>query len=263
MIFYIPTCLKNRFVIYYPWGDQMELQINCTADGVKTYPLHSHNAYEIIYYIEGSGMLRTDGKNYPFSPGTIIIMPPNKPHGSSSVEVFKNICICWDFDHLLNFSEPVCFVDNEKGEGRTLVDLIYKNRMISGDYLLSLCRAYANFVCQNIDINDDISIAVNRIISEISNNAFDCNLDLSVILENSGYAKDYIRACFKDKTGKTPTEFLTEIRIAFARHLIELYKDALPMSRIAESSGFLDYVYFSKRFKRIVGMSPDAYKKTL
>ena len=28
----------------------MDLQINCTQDGIKTYPMHKHNNYEIMLY---------------------------------------------------------------------------------------------------------------------------------------------------------------------------------------------------------------------
>ena len=63
----------------------MDIQINRTQDGTISYPLHSHMNYEIMYYIEGTGFLRTEDKEYSFVPGTIIIVPPCIMHGSVSV----------------------------------------------------------------------------------------------------------------------------------------------------------------------------------
>ena len=69
-------------------GDIMNLQINCTQDGIKTYPMHKHNNYEIMLYLKGTGYLRTKNARYAFSPGSIIIVPPGMEHGSTSKNGF-------------------------------------------------------------------------------------------------------------------------------------------------------------------------------
>lgn len=88
----------------------------------------------------------------------------------------------------------------------------------------------------------------------------DPEIDLIKILLTSGYSEDYIRACFKKITGKTPTDFLTDVRIKHACYLIDIYKDTLTLSEIAEQCGYVDYIYFSKKFKTVMGMSPRVYR---
>jgi AraC-like DNA-binding protein len=83
------------------------------------------------------------------------------------------------------------------------------------------------------------------------------------LLQKSGYAEDYIRSHFKKVTGKTPNGFLTDIRIKHATFLIEIYANTLSLQSIAEQCGYLDYVYFSKTFKSILGVSPKEYKNTI
>ena len=239
----------------------MSIQINCTSNGVITYPLHSHSDYEIIYYLFGEGVLKTEKGNIPYTPGTMVIVPPNVMHGSTSDSGFKNICVSSNFKHILNFSEPVVLTDNEKQEGRVLAEFIYENRFQNNDFLSSLCETYVLFLLTTLKIDDNISIAIKRIISEISNNAYDYEFNLKSVLLKSGYAEDYIRNQFKQKTGKTPTQFLTEIRINRARFLIDIFKDNYSMSQIAEQCGFINYIHFSKCFKRVTGCSPNEYKK--
>ncbi len=239
----------------------MSFQINRTAAGVVTYPLHNHAEYEILYYLQGEGYLKTENNNIPYTAGTIIIVPPHLQHGSTSEKGFVNISINGDFSHLLNFKEPVVMRDNPKCEGRLLAELVYDNRLGNQNFISSLCQTYVFFLLSNLKTDNYIETALNKIIAEISESAYNCNLNLRDTLINSGYAEDYIRNQFKLKTGKTPTQFLTEIRIKRACYLIDIYKNNCSMTQIAEQCGFVDYIYFSKRFKQITGLSPNEYKK--
>ena len=106
----------------------MEMQINKTPDGTREYPLHCHQAYEVMLYLEGEGYLRTENRNCPFEPGTIIIVPPGVIHGSISRDGFSNISISGDFENKFHFSDPVCWKDNARTEGKVLAQLLFENR---------------------------------------------------------------------------------------------------------------------------------------
>jgi AraC-like DNA-binding protein len=82
------------------------------------------------------------------------------------------------------------------------------------------------------------------------------------LLTKSGYAEDYIRAKFREITGYTPVEFLTKVRISQACSLIDMYGNSLQLSEIAEKCGYTDYVYFSRRFKALTGISPREYLRS-
>ena len=239
----------------------MNFKVYPANNGTKFFPLHKHDQYEIIFYTSGSGVLRTAEKNIPFSKGSIMIIPPRTEHGSKSDREFKNISVFGDFHNYFNLQSPVVITDNDKGEGAMLVTMIYNNSYRSNDYISSLCSAYIHFLLQNLKIEDNMSIAINKIIYEITDRFFDCNLDLCELLRESGYAEDYIRARFKSVTGKTPTEYLTHTRINHACFLMEIYGSTVSMGQIAEQCGYTDYAYFSKKFKAIKGFSPKEYTK--
>ena len=67
------------------------MNIYITEPGIKEYPPHTHEYWEIITYSEGTGYLYTPDKNYHFKPGTVIIVPPHTVHGSVSESGFVNI----------------------------------------------------------------------------------------------------------------------------------------------------------------------------
>ncbi len=237
--------------------------ISRTAEGTKTYPLHRHNNYEIMMYLWGNGVMRTEEKDYPFSPGTIIIIPPGILHGSSSQDGFENISVSGDFGSRLQFEKPVVFRDNSQQEGKNLALQIYNNRSGNEEYLDALCSAFVLSFLQNVNIENALISAVEEIIKEITDNYRNSEIDLCSILKKSGYAEDYIRAQFKKITKCTPNEFLTELRIKEACFLIDIYGQTLSLQQIAEQCGYTDYVYFSKKFKSFVGFSPLMYKKNL
>ena len=239
----------------------MGYTINRTQNGIVQYPMHTHKNYEIMMYLEGKGYMNTDRGRVPFSPGTIIIVPPNIRHGSVSQSGFKNISIEGEFDRCLCFNEVKSLSDNESQEGKTLAHIIYVNRYGKSAYIASLCSAYICFIMQRLELDSTMQRSVQKVISEISQNAFDSQINLPLILSKSGYSEDYIRFCFKHTTGKTPNEFLTDIRIRHACFLIDVYRDELSLNEISERCGYSDYVYFSKKFKSILGVSPREYKK--
>ena len=238
----------------------MSYTINCTQEGILRYPMHVHKNYEIMLYLEGEGYMSTDSGEFPFCSGTIIIVPPNVRHGSVSKNGFKNVSIEGEFDRCLHFNEVKSLSDNESQEGKTLARIIYANRYGESAYIASLCSAYIYFIMQRFELDSEMQRSVQKIISEISQNAFDSQIDLALILSKSGYSEDYIRSCFKGITGKTPNEFLTDIRIKHACFLIDVYHNELLLTDISELCGYLDYIYFSKKFKSVMGMSPREYR---
>ena len=239
----------------------MSYKINQTDDGVISYPLHKHKNYEIMLYLEGKGCMRTEKGDFDFTEGTIIIVPPDIIHGSVSHSGFKNISVEGQFDGYFLFDTVKSLSDTALCEGTMLAKTIYENRFDDGVYLDSLCKAYACFLMRQIKSEFDVNRSIQSVISDITKNSLDSEINLTSILLESGYSEDYARARFKACTGKTPNEFLTDIRMKHACFLIDIYKNELSLSEIAGKCGYTDYVYFSKRFKSTVGVSPRKYKE--
>ena len=227
------------------------------------YALHRHNNWEILYYTQGEGYLATEKNNFPFKQGTIMIIPPKTPHGTVFKKGAVNISLGSDFDSLLMFNSVVSLFDTPSNDAEALIKLIFANRYSSSDYLSSLCKAYVQFILENIRPKNHITQSINAIISRITNSFYDNAFDVTKLLNQSGYAEDYIRSQFKLQTGVTPTAYLTKIRIDHSKKIFDIYGDSVSVAEAAYACGFDDPVYFSKRFKQIIGTSPDRYKKNI
>ena len=85
------------------------------------------------------------------------------------------------------------------------------------------------------------------------------SLSLSEVASHIGITSNYLSALFSKETGETFSEYLNRIRIRAATRLLK--NSGLTINEIACQTGYSDAVYFSKVFKRLMGMSPRAYKK--
>ncbi len=68
----------------------------------------------------------------------------------------------------------------------------------------------------------------------------------------------YLSQLFKKEVGETFTKYLMKLRIQYA---CELLKDtSYNISEIAEKSGYADYFYFARVFKKVTGDTPSQYR---
>lgn len=81
----------------------------------------------------------------------------------------------------------------------------------------------------------------------------------SDIEEISGSNFDYINRIFKKMTNQTIFAYLNTVRINHAMELITTTN--MKMSEVGQSVGFTDLYYFSKVFKKAVGVSPSNYNR--
>jgi len=68
----------------------------------------------------------------------------------------------------------------------------------------------------------------------------------------------YLESIFKKLTGKSPINYLINIRIQKAK---ELLRDGHKISEVASTVGFSDVFYFSKCFKKCEGIAPSHFLK--
>jgi len=73
------------------------------------------------------------------------------------------------------------------------------------------------------------------------------------------FSEDYLTYCFRKELGVTPITYLNRFRVSRARQL--LLETTKSITEIALDVGFSDSGYFSRVFRREVGMSPEAYRQ--
>lgn len=72
----------------------------------------------------------------------------------------------------------------------------------------------------------------------------------------------YLSKLFKHETGMTITDYLIEIRIKKAKQLLKHASDK-KIHEIGSEIGYPDPAYFNRLFKRIVGITPNEYRRRI
>lgn len=79
---------------------------------------------------------------------------------------------------------------------------------------------------------------------------------LGALSRHFGLSTSYLCRLFKQQTNLTLTHYISELRCSKAASLLQ---DGIPLQEVAQSTGFQDYNYFSRIFKKIMGNPPSAY----
>lgn len=224
---------------------------------IHGYATHTHPYWEIILYLEGEGEFRFGQTRCGVRAGTVIVMPPGVAHSSYSAEGFRNIAVTGDFYR--SFLTDIPLVLQQTGEAQTLAQLLWQQRYAAGEYLSALLNAYISCLLQKVQYQDKLSQAVAQITGVLNSRFSDPELNVAALLDESGYARDYIRAKFRQLTGQTPNGYLTKVRIDHGRNMLDTYGSGISVTQTAQACGFADAAYFSRRFRQQVGMSPEQY----
>lgn len=85
-------------------------------------------------------------------------------------------------------------------------------------------------------------------------------ITVASIADNFGLVPPYLSRLFKEYSGYTLSQYVQKIRIERAKTLLEMNGDILAKD-VAEIVGYPNPLYFSKMFKKKVGVYPSEYKK--
>ena len=102
--------------------------------------------------------------------------------------------------------------------------------------------------------------AVSRAVEFLQARACDHHISLEDASRASGVGLFQLIRLFQKHLGLTPYAYLTQVRIARSRRLLERGE---PVAQVALGVGFADQAHFTKRFKQFTGTTPAFYAKSM
>lgn len=91
---------------------------------------------------------------------------------------------------------------------------------------------------------------------------YDRDINLNLIANNMSYSSGYLTKLFYQQYQTSPSKYIISLRISKAKYFLA-HNPELSIKQIGEMVGYPEQSYFSRIFKKQVGMSPFEYRETL
>jgi AraC family cel operon transcriptional repressor len=247
----------------------------------ETYPLHTHDFYEIFYVMEGKAIHEVNGETLVLTKGALIFIRPSDTHQYKFInnhdmeilsigienKIVENVCnfIEIDLSEFHKFKSPPMI----KLEGSHCWDMIQKLQLISKKergierrrYFMSIFPEIVYHLYYHADYQEDTIIPIwfSHMIDEMANK--DNYLQgLTRMIELANVSQEHLTRGFKRYLGITPTEFINIKRINYGAEL--LLEGKYSILEICYMCGFNNLSYFYKIFEKYYKYTPKKFLKS-
>ena len=232
----------------------------------KTPPAHAFGPairpYYLLHLIEkGEGYIERNGIKTHLSAGNAFLIRPDEVtlYCSDEDNPWEYVWIAFDgaFAKTLieRTTDKLCMEYQKSG----LIALKTAMGRDNLDYLtcLNLLFEVLNAIktASKTQEMDEISTALHY----LENNYF-CHISITALAAQFGFSRAYFSTLFVKRTGETPYDYLTKIRIERAKEYLKQGQHSI--EEIAYSVGFTSLQRFSEAFKKRSGLSPLQYRKS-
>ena len=251
----------------------------------RTEPIRQH---VLIYFVIGSGWCRVgvkDGpgaREYQVSANEYFILPAGKPHayGTSEDNPWTVYWVHFQGEHAAIYAkgaqEPQCVLPNMQSRishrnniFEEILTTLHRDhsldalRFVSSllhYYLASMryLQQYRQAEAPNPKIADEESVAEAAV--HFLKENIGRRLSIHDMATYVGYSESHFSTIFRRRTGQSPLSYFNRLKIEEAREMLE--STDIQVNQLCFKVGIDDPYYFSRLFSRIVGCSPQAYRRS-
>lgn len=221
--------------------------------------------YKIYCVISGTGCLSTTYKKINLSAGDVFFTFPVCQYSIESYENLKYFYISFlgiranMLMERIGINKNRCYFPNQNQEILKIWQSFFEISdhtnldMISESIFLYTLSAIEHRTTEKVEF-EKTKYTVLCIKQFIDENFQNPNLNLDLISKECSFNKNYISNVFKNNMGISLVQYINTLRIQTSCELMR--KNITCIKDIAFMCGFKDSLYFSKLFKKQVGLSP-------
>lgn len=257
--FHIPLESALRHMFYAVWSGRYECS---SLYSVKRDHL---DFYSVIYVLDGQLEVEYEGQMIRVGRNEAVLLDFHKPHAYRAVSERVD-----KWEMLFAGNESAAWYEMVTGEGefrfkvtgrlqRTLAGLIEElNAPYPQDHTISLLihTMFCNMIDQNaLTLSPPVENAI-----FFMNSHYGDSIQIGEIADHVSLSRFYFSRLFRKETGRSPNEYLADIRINAAREM--LTERTLSIAEIAEQCGFTNTSHFTRFFREKTGQTPAAFRST-
>lgn len=246
-----------------------------------TMEYHSHDCLEINYITSGTCIYHINSNKYFLKKKNLLILDSSVPHKLEFLSSDPCLILGMSYKAVPKKSGMISLNDivSTSSSARTLFENFNDSMIIQDSHyiypiLQSISKEYYgenNYIYQSIlltkglidlsrlVLNDNQQYAnyIDLIKNYIQFNYFSIS-SIDEIAEHVGLNKIYMQRLFKQYTNKTIWNYLTDLRMKEAKHLLRYTN--IPIGDIDKYIGINSRQNFYILFKKIYGISPSKYR---
>lgn len=227
--------------------------------------------YILIYCTEGRGIIEVEDKKYHLGRSDAFCIPRNRRHRyyADEEEPWSILWVHFKGETIPYYPVQECRIvhlASRASDNRMMVLFKLLFRVLERNYtlgnfiyisqVLSLILSEVYFR-EKMDESTTQDRHVTMVIRYMYQN-LKKNLTLSDISQEVQLSKSYLNTIFKTQTGKSPVEFFIHLKMQEACKLLK--SGQMYVYEAAAALGYEDQYYFSRIFKKVVGVSPRDYQ---
>ena len=251
----IVNLVNDCFTIYEPYS-------------YDTYNCQGRDDYFLIYVTDGIFSTEIDGITYNLKKGAVVLFPPKYKYHYWGKPPSKYLCAHFTGSHAeklltdLGFSlEPYVLEGEFSPKIESLFDKMVEQFLTKAPFLQYSLACLLSEILLTIATNrvrNDGYRTLKKSIKYIHEN-FTERIEVPELAKMEGLSNSRYIALFTEEMGKTPREYILDVRLGRACEL--LVSTDIPVGHVGTLSGYRDQYFFSKIFKKHLGMSPCDYRK--
>ena len=246
----------------------------------ETYPmherfiLHSHDNYEIIFFLGGDVNYVVEGVVYPLQPRDMILVRPHEMHrayhksNTLYTRVIMNLekkffenedCLCYRDVFLNRSAGTKNYISSDMVEKSGIAGLFTRLKAYTDNFSNFSVPVTHGIILELLHIlnNNDIyepphTSKVQEIIAYINSN-YQSTITLESISRSFYISKPYLSRIFRKSTGYTVNGYIKHKRLLSVR---EKYMEGMTLGNACMESGFNDYTSFYRALRKENGISP-------
>lgn len=242
---------------------------------VSTERPNGRKDYQLIYIAKGKGYFHFNGKEHIISEGNMILYRPDEVqqyyyHAYDKTEVYWVHFTGCDVNEILRYYklpdfENVFYTGTSPDYQWLYRQMIQELQLCRANYeeLLSLLLRHIflminRYLKEGTKIGSDIQNEIER-----ATHYFNENYSSQISIEE--YAKSrHMSSCwfirsFRQIIKVTPMQYILSLRMSNAQSLLE--NTEYNITEIAQAVGYDNPLYFSRLFRKHIGVSPSQYRK--
>ncbi len=157
---------------------------------------------------------------------------------------------------LIKRSVPYCS-ETDSLHAQGFLNSVLKTQDLRG--LKVVCKGHLEQIISDMRLAREIEInSLSAKVKKYINDNFHRDISMDDAAKETNLSYHYFSKFFKDSTGKSFVEYLTELRVDKSKGLLRETNDSI--KEICYKIGYSDPNYYCKIFKKVTGMTPTEYR---